>query len=47
MDKAVYENLLEGFVVNNHNRPDLKISHLLFADDTLIFWVLNGTSYYT
>ena len=37
MDKAVYENLLEGFAVNNHNRSDLKISHLLFTDDTLIF----------
>uniref|UniRef100_A0A2N9IY01 Reverse transcriptase domain-containing protein n=1 Tax=Fagus sylvatica TaxID=28930 RepID=A0A2N9IY01_FAGSY len=37
MDKAVAENLLEGFAVNNHNRPYLKISHLLFADDTLIF----------
>jgi hypothetical protein len=37
MDKAVAEHLLEGFTVNNSNRPDLKISHLLFADDTLIF----------
>ena len=37
MDKAVSENLLEGFAVNNHTRLDLKISHLLFADDTLIF----------
>jgi hypothetical protein len=36
MDKAVYEQLLEGFAVNNHNKPDLKISHLPFADDTLI-----------
>uniref|UniRef100_A0A2N9GX79 Reverse transcriptase domain-containing protein n=1 Tax=Fagus sylvatica TaxID=28930 RepID=A0A2N9GX79_FAGSY len=36
MDKAVYEQLLEGFAVNTHNRLDLKISHLLFADDTLI-----------
>ena len=37
MDKAVSENLLEGFAVNSHTRLDLKISHLLFADDTLIF----------
>ena len=37
MDKAVHENLGEGFAVNNHNRPELKISHLLFANDTLIF----------
>uniref|UniRef100_A0A2N9GD74 Reverse transcriptase domain-containing protein n=1 Tax=Fagus sylvatica TaxID=28930 RepID=A0A2N9GD74_FAGSY len=37
MDKAVVEHLLEGFAVNSYNRPDLKISHLLFADDTLIF----------
>ena len=37
MDKAVAEHLLEGFAVNNSHRPELKISHLLFADDTLIF----------
>jgi hypothetical protein len=38
MDKAVSENLLERFAVNNYNRPDLKISHLLFADDTDFLW---------
>jgi hypothetical protein len=42
MDKAVSENLLERFAVNNYNRPDLKISHLLFADDTDFLWSWSG-----
>ena len=37
MDRAAVGNFLDGFSMNNPNRPDLKVSQLLFADDTLIF----------
>ena len=37
MDRAVVRDYLEGFSVANNTRSDLKVSHLLFADDTLIF----------
>ncbi|XP_040989014.1 uncharacterized protein LOC121236643 [Juglans microcarpa x Juglans regia] len=37
IEKAVEGNFLSSFVVGNKIRNSLKISHLLFADDTLIF----------
>ena len=37
MDRAVVTSYLEGFSVANNARSDLKVSHLLFADNTLIF----------
>ena len=37
MDRAVVRDYLEGFLVANNTRSNLKVSHLLFADDTLIF----------
>ena len=38
MEKAVGEGLLVGFSVGREGRNNLVISHLLFADDTLIFF---------
>ena len=37
MEKAVGESLLVGFSMGREGRNNLLISHLLFADDTLIF----------
>jgi hypothetical protein len=37
MDRAVARGYLEGFFVNNSNASGLKVSHVLFADDTLVF----------
>lgn len=37
MEKAVGEGLLVGFSMGREGRNNLLISHLLFADDTLIF----------
>jgi hypothetical protein len=37
MDRAVVREYLKGFSVAHTTRPELKVSHLLFADDTLIF----------
>ena len=37
MEKAMGEGLLVGFSVGREGRNNLMISHLLFADDTLIF----------
>jgi hypothetical protein len=37
MDRAVVRGYLEGFSVAHNNGSALKVSHLLFADDTLIF----------
>jgi hypothetical protein len=37
MDRAVVRGYLEGFSVAHNNGSELKVSHLLFADDTLIF----------
>jgi hypothetical protein len=37
MDRAVVRRYLEGFSVAHNNGSELKVSHLLFADDTLIF----------
>jgi hypothetical protein len=37
MDKAVDSGYLEGFHVDNSNVSSLKVSHMLFADDTLVF----------
>ena len=36
-DRAVARGYLEGFSVANFNVSDLKVSHMLFADDTLVF----------
>jgi hypothetical protein len=44
MDKAVVRGYLEGFSVDNANASGLKVSHMLFADDTLVFCELLGTS---
>ena len=37
IDRVVAGGYLEGFSVANPNMSDLKVSNLLFADDTLIF----------
>uniref|UniRef100_A0A2N9HSR5 Reverse transcriptase domain-containing protein n=1 Tax=Fagus sylvatica TaxID=28930 RepID=A0A2N9HSR5_FAGSY len=37
MDRAVDRGYLEGFSVDNSNAAGLKVSHMLFADDTLVF----------
>ena len=37
MDRAVARGYLEGFSVDNSNVSDLKVSHMLFSDDTLVF----------
>ena len=37
LDKAVHEGCLSGFSVGNSEGRSLAVSHLLFADDTLIF----------
>ena len=37
MDRAVARGYLEGFSVDNSNASGLKVSHMLFADDTLVF----------
>ena len=37
MEKTVGESLLVGFSMGREGRNNLLISHLLFADDTLIF----------
>ena len=37
MDKAVVRGYLEGFSVDNANASSLKVSHMLFADNTLVF----------
>jgi hypothetical protein len=37
MDRAVVRGYLEGFSVDNANASSLKVSHMLFADDTLVF----------
>jgi len=36
-DEAVKEGFLNGFRISNPRSKGLLISHLLFADDTLIF----------
>jgi hypothetical protein len=37
MDRAVARGYLEGFSVDNSNASSLKVFHMLFADDTLVF----------
>ena len=37
LDRAVRERLCSGFIVGKSDETSLMISHLLFADDTLIF----------
>ena len=37
LDKAVYEGYMLGFSVGNLEGRSLVVSHLLFADNTLIF----------
>ena len=37
LDKAIGAGMLSGFAVNRNVNNPLLISHLLFADDTLIF----------
>jgi hypothetical protein len=37
MDKAIIGSLLSGFTVGTEESSTLQVSHLLFADDTLIF----------
>jgi hypothetical protein len=37
MDKAISGSLLSGFTVGTEESSTLQVSHLLFADDTLIF----------
>ena len=37
LDKAVHEGRMSGFSVGNLEGRSLAVSHLLFADDTLIF----------
>ena len=37
LDKAVHEGRMLGFSVGNLEGRSLAVSHLLFADDTLIF----------
>ncbi len=37
MDRAVTRGYLEGFLVANHNRSAPRVSHLLYANDMLIF----------
>jgi hypothetical protein len=37
MDRVVARGYLEGFSVDNSNASGLKVSHMLFADDTLVF----------
>jgi hypothetical protein len=37
MDRTVARGYLEGFSVANSNVSDLKVSHMLFTDDTLVF----------
>ena len=41
LDKAVLEGRLFGFSVGNLEGRSLAVSHLLFADDTLIFCEAN------
>ena len=41
LDKAVLEGHLSGFSVGNLEGRSLAMSHLLFADDTLIFCEAN------
>ena len=41
LDKAVLEGRLSGFSVGNLEGRSLTVSHLLFADDTLIFCAAN------
>jgi len=42
MSATVDRDLLEGFTVGSRNVAELVVSHLLFADDTLIFCEANG-----
>ena len=37
LDRAVREGLCSGFIVGKSDETSLMVSHLLFADDTLIF----------
>ena len=37
LDKAVHEGRMSGFSVSNLEGRSLAVSHLLFADDALIF----------
>ena len=37
LDKAVHEGCMSGFSVGNLEGRSMAVSHLLFADDTLIF----------
>ena len=37
LDKAVHEGRMSGFSVGNLEGRSMAVSHLLFADDTLIF----------
>uniref|UniRef100_A0A2N9GR88 Reverse transcriptase domain-containing protein n=1 Tax=Fagus sylvatica TaxID=28930 RepID=A0A2N9GR88_FAGSY len=39
LDRAVREGLFSGFSVGTMAANPLMVSHLLFADDTLIFWL--------
>jgi hypothetical protein len=37
MDRAVEREYIEGFSVDNYNASALRVSHMFFADDTLVF----------
>ena len=37
MDKAAFGGLLSGFKIANRLGEELQVTHLLFADDTLVF----------
>uniref|UniRef100_A0A2N9HB65 Reverse transcriptase domain-containing protein n=1 Tax=Fagus sylvatica TaxID=28930 RepID=A0A2N9HB65_FAGSY len=37
MDRAVARGYLEGFAMDNSNVSTLRVSHMFFADDTLVF----------
>ena len=41
IDRAIGANLLSGFAVSRVDIAPLLISHLLFVDDTLIFYEAN------
>ena len=38
LDRAVARGYLEGFPVDSSNASGLKVSHMLFANDTLVFY---------
>ena len=38
IDKAASEGFLSGYKISNRSGDVVHITHLLFADDTLVFW---------